>query len=90
MGKWSIAAKELVPVVLASMPWGSRWQGRLVVAHCDNLAVVEVINAGYSKDSQLMQLLHCLFFVLAQHELSLRATHIPGRLNVGAEAAKYR
>ena len=46
MGKWSIAAKELVPVVLASMLWGSRWQGRLVVAHCDNLAVVEVINAG--------------------------------------------
>ena len=65
---------------------GSRWQGRLVVAHCDNLAVVEVINAGYSKDPQLMQLLCCLYFVLAHHELSLRATHILGRLNVGADA----
>ena len=57
MDKWSIVAKELIPIVLASMLWGSRWQGCLVMAYCDNLAVVEVINAGYSKDSLLMQLL---------------------------------
>ena len=86
MGKWSIAAKELVPVVLASMVWGRSWQGSLVVTHCDNVAVVEVINAGYSKDPLLMQLLRCLFFILAQHEFSLRAEHIPGKLNVGADA----
>ena len=33
MGKWSIAVKELIPIVLASMLWGSRWQGCLVIAH---------------------------------------------------------
>ena len=33
----------------------SRWQSCL--ANCDNLAVVEVINAGYNKDSILIQLL---------------------------------
>ena len=86
MGKWSIAAKELIPTVLASMLWGSRWQGCLVIAHCDNLAVVEVINAGYCKDPQLMQLLRCLFFVLAHHKFSLKAIHIPGKLNVEADA----
>ena len=76
MGKWSIAAKELIPIVLASMLRGSRWQGCLVIAHCNNLAVVEVINAGYCKDPLLMQLLRCHFFVQAHHEFSLKAIHI--------------
>ena len=74
-GGWSIAAKELVPVVLAGVLWGKGWQGRSVVAFCDNAAVVEVVNAGYSKDPLLMQLLRCLFFVRAQHEFSLRSEH---------------
>lgn len=86
MSKWSIATKELIPVVLASMLWGSGWHGYLVMAHCDNLAVVEVINTGYSKDPLLMQLLRCLFFVLVQYEFSLRVIHIAGKMNVGADA----
>ena len=86
VSKWSIATIELIAVVLASMLWGSGWHGCLVMAHCDNLTVVEVINAGYSKDPLLMQLLHCLFFLLVQYEVSLRAIHIPGKMNVGADA----
>ena len=56
------------------------------MAFCDNAAVVEVVNAGYSKDPLLMQLLRCLFFVWAQHEFSLRSEQIPGRQNIGADA----
>ena len=73
-------------MVLASMLWGPGWQGESIVVHCDNLAVVEVVNAGYSKDPLLMQMLRCLFFIIAHHNFSLRATHIQGRLNVGADA----
>ena len=32
-----------------------------------------------------MQLLHYLFFGLVQYEFSLRAIHIAGKMNVGAE-----
>ena len=50
----SIAAKELIPIVLACVVWGEDWRNQSVLAHCDNQAVVEVVNAGYSRDADLM------------------------------------
>ncbi len=58
----------------------------MVVAHCDNQAVVEVVNSGYCKDPELMQLLRSLFFIKAHLELTLKAVHILGRQNGAADA----
>ena len=82
----SIATKELVPIVMACVLWGEAWRNQQIVAHCDNQAVVEVVNAGYCKDPALMQLLRCLFFVTAYFELAMRAVHVPGHLNSWADA----
>ena len=82
----SIAAKELIPIVLACVVWGKDWRNRSVLAHCDNQAVVEVVNAGYSRDADLMQLLRSLFFITAHLGIHLRAIHIPGVDNTGANA----
>ncbi len=54
--------------------------------HSDNEAVVAVINSGYSKNTQLMHLIRCLFFVLAAWDISLYSCHIPGVLNTVAGA----
>ena len=43
----SIATTELVPIVMACVLWGKAWRNQQIVAHCDNQAVVEVVNAGY-------------------------------------------
>lgn len=83
---WAIAAKELFPIVVAAMVWGKRWAGQSIMVHCDNQAVVEVVNSGYCKDPIMMQLIRCLFFISARFEISLRAIHIPGHLNTGADA----
>ena len=83
---WGIAIKELLPIVISCILWGNQWRQKRILVHCDNQAVVEIINAGRSKDPQLMQLLRCLFFILAHFELSLRAEHIPGVLNGAADA----
>ena len=82
----SIAAKELLPIVMACFVWGTAWRQRHVLAHCDNQAVVEVINAGSCRDPDLMQLLRSLFFVTAHLQITLRAVHIPGHLNRAADA----
>ena len=82
----SIAVKELLPIVMACVVWGKNWARRSVLAHCDNQSVVQVVNSGYSKDPHLMQLLRSLFFVITRQEISLRAVHIPGKLNTGADA----
>ena len=34
-----ITLKELVPIVLAAAIWGKQWNGKTVLAQCDNAAV---------------------------------------------------
>lgn len=86
MLEWSIAQKELLPIVMATMLWGKIWKGRAILAHCDNQVVVEVVNSGYSKDPGMMQLIRCLFFIRAFFDISLQVVHIPGHLNIAADA----
>ncbi len=81
-----IAPQELLPIVFAAMIWGPRWKDDVVVMHCDNLAVVSVVNSGYSKDKDIMHMLRCLFFILAFWGFHLRSVHIPGLDNTAADA----
>ena len=57
----SIAVKELVPILMAGVLWGDTWRNKHVLVHCDNQAVVEVVNSSSSKDANLAQLLRYLF-----------------------------
>ena len=66
--------------------YGREWKGRAILAHCDNQAVVEVVNSGYSRDQGVMQLIRCLFFIRAFFDISLQVVHIPGHLNIAADA----
>ena len=76
VSNWSIAAKELVPIVITALVWGDQWGDRLILVHCDNQAVVKVINSRSSKeDILIMHLLRCVFFISAHHNFALRATH---------------
>ena len=82
----SIAQKELLPILMACVIWGNRWAKGSVVAHCDNQAVVAVVNSGSCRDANLMQLLRGLHFVKAHFDISMKAVHIPGQKNVLADA----
>ena len=64
----NITVKELVPITLAAAVWGSTWRGRTVLAQCDNMAVVDIINRGTSRDKTVMHLVRCLAFIKAKHE----------------------
>ena len=57
-----IAAKELVPVVVAAVVWGPRWAGRCICFHLDNDTVVTIIQKRHAKHCLLTELLRCLFF----------------------------
>ena len=81
----SIAAKELLPVVMATMVWGPNWQGHHVRCLSDNEVVVFVINRCSVRSPELMRLIRCLFFVEASFNFKLSATHLPGRLNTAAD-----
>ena len=81
-----ITAKELAPIVVASMLWGLGWYGQRVQFVCDNMAVVACVNSGSSKDSLVVHLLRALWFVSAKFCFEVHAVHIPGQLNQAADA----
>ena len=84
--EWHIAPKELLPVMLPCIMWGKEWRGKKVTCHSDNMAVVEVLNNGYSKDKNMMHMLRSLFFISEHHHFLVEAVHLPGKLNEAADA----
>jgi len=52
--EWHTAAKELLPIVLACLPWGKvvRYEGVVL------LTTQLVLNGGYSKAAVMMHLVH--------------------------------
>ena len=86
---WStvdIAAKELLPIVMALTIWGKQWSGSCVLIRCDNLAVVHILRSGYAKNEDAMHLMRCLFFITASFSLSILSQHLPGCHNQAADA----
>ena len=53
---------------------------------CDNMAVVVVINSGRSRDKVIMHLLRCMFFVVAQLDIQIHLTLLPGVENIAADS----
>lgn len=82
----NIAAKELLPIVLAVSVWGQQWQHQHLTVHCDNMAVVQVVNAQNCRDPSLLHLMRCLHFYTAILDISIRLEHIEGVKNVTADA----
>ena len=50
--EWDISTKQLLPILLAVIVLGQYWVGRSVDCRCDKMAVVVMINAGRSQDTQ--------------------------------------
>ena len=86
LGRESITLKELFPIVLACAIWGRDLANSSVVVHCDNLGTVALVKSGYSRVSQIMQLLRCLFFIRAYYQIDLWAVYVPGVENTLADA----
>ena len=82
----SIAAKELLPIIVATAIWGPSWRGATVLCHCDNEAVVAAVKSGYCRDPTLAHMLRCLLFLETKYDASLSAIHVPGIENGAADS----
>ncbi|KAL0194774.1 hypothetical protein M9458_008346, partial [Cirrhinus mrigala] len=77
---------ELLTVWKALKHFLPRLQGHHVLVRCDNTTAVAHINRqGGMRSSKLHALAHKLLVWSRRHFLSLRATHVPGILNRGAD-----
>ena len=70
---------------MAATAWGHLWAGRRIIAHCDNLAVVNIWGRNSSKSPTIMTLVRKLFFIAATHHFTIRFSHIQGVNNAIAD-----
>ena len=84
-GLQTIALKELLPVVIAVAIWGDTYRGCVILCHCDNAAVVSQVNRLHARDPQASHMLRCLAYLQALYDCRLRAVHLAGSANTGAD-----
>ncbi|XP_076746637.1 uncharacterized protein LOC112431703 [Maylandia zebra] len=92
-GIWSAAQRqlhinhlELLAVFLALKRFRPVLQGQHVLVRTDNSTVVSYINRqGGTRSLPLLQLSRSLLLWCSVHFLTLRATHVPGHLNLGPD-----
>ena len=91
-GRWTeaqlsmdITWKELYAIVMAVHTWGSLWQRKRILFHCDNQAVVDIWESGSTLASETMALVHLLYFAAAKHNINVCIVHIDGANNVTAD-----
>ena len=61
------------------------WSHSKVKVHCDNMAVVQVVDSGKTKDPYLAACLRHLWLLTASYDSGLEVEHIQGSKNIIAD-----
>ena len=76
---------EMLNLVISLKLWAHKWAHCTVKFYCDNLAVVQVVKTGRTKDEWLALALRNIWLILATHDIALNIEHIKGSHNVVAD-----
>ena len=82
---FQIVHLEMLNILAALQVWQSQWSNRKVEIACDNLAAVQVLTSGRTRDLTLAAIARNIQFQAALMNISLKFTHIPGKTNVLAD-----
>ena len=81
----NIASLEMFNILMALKVWHLQWTGHRVLIHCDNQAVVSVLNAGKSRDTFLSKIARNIFMWLSACNIDLQVVHVAGKSNTVAD-----
>ena len=82
---YNIVHLEMLNILVALRTWGLQWQGKALTIHCDNQAVVSILNTGYTRDLTLAAIARNIFMLTAQLNLDMVTLHILGKRNIVAD-----
>ena len=82
----SINWRELFAIVVAAETFGTRWTGKRIMFHCDNMCVVDVLKSGTCHSERIMDLVRKLFFICARYEFELSTCYVNTKSNDIADA----
>ena len=75
----------VVPIVAACATWGHLWHHKYILCHSDNTVAVAYVNKLHAHDPLAIHLIRCLAYFQALFDFRIRAVHISGHLNAGAD-----
>ena len=82
---YSIVHLEMLNIVVALKVWATQWSNKKLRIKCDNMAVVEVLTSGKTKDNILATCARNVWLLCAIFNISIHIEHIPGKQNVIAD-----
>ena len=82
----NITHLEMLNIMVAPRLLAKDWAGSSVTFHCDNLAVVQVVNSGKTRDTLRNVCIRHICFITAVHDIDLQITHIQCHKNHIADA----
>ena len=65
----NIATLEMLNILVAIRVWAEMWKNFAILIHCDNKAVVEVLNKGKTKDKHLAAISRNIFMTAARFDI---------------------
>ena len=82
---YSIVHLEMVNIVVALKIWATEWSNKKLLIKCDNMAVVEVLTSGRTRDNILAACARNVWLLCAMFNIAIHIEHIPGKQNVVAD-----
>ena len=79
--KYTIVHLEILNIVVAAKIWANNWANQKIQIFCDNMAVVEVLTTGKTRDSTLATCARNLWLIAALYNINFTFSHIPGADN---------
>ena len=79
--QFNISVLELYPILVSVHVWAHLLKNHTIIFHCDNMAVVHILNSRTAKDPHLLALLRHLVLLSLKYNINFRANHIPGLTN---------
>ena len=77
---------EMLNILVALRVWASFCTSSLVTFYCDNMAVVQVVESGKTRDIFLNACIRKIWLITATHDIELQIKHIEGKKNTRADA----
>ena len=75
----------MINILVALKVWAYQWKIKKIRVKCDNMAVVEVLTSGKTKDSVLGTCARNIWMLSALFNISIHIEHISGKFNVIAD-----
>ena len=81
----NIATLEMLNILVALKIWATKWTHKKIHFFCDNIAVVQVLKFGKTKDLELAALSRNILMLASSSDIHISVSHISGKATVVAD-----